>query len=444
MMTQGQLLAAAYGAHPIARNGAGLKVGPLRINWVYPASDGWVTITLLFGPIAAYTVRLIEWMVEEGLHRAGGGRGRLGALPVRRAGRQGRRPEELDHLQERIAAFTGSHTKAELLAGALDAPGADGAGRHRPRAARQRPAGRPRLLGGGRRDPLPGPLRHRGWRRARAWRRSAPAPSWASTPPRCSTPCPSAPPPGRAPRTDGSRSESTSNRREAGDAERRRPLPAPLAGIKVADLTWYMAGPATTRMMADWGATVVRVESVSRPDGGRGSGPFPRGKSDPDAGGYGLTHNSGKLGLALDLSKPDSRPVLEDLLRWADVAVVNYSPRATRNLRLDWASLSELNPRADPGEHLSDGPVRPAGRVRRVRQPLRRHRRLLRGRRLARPPAGRAPTSPTPTWSPPASRSAPSSPRSTSAAAPAAVATSTSPRPRRRCGCSLPTSSTTS
>ena len=121
-------------------------------------------------------------------------------------------------------------------------------------------------------------------------------------------------------------------------------LPAPLAGVKVADLTWYMAGPATTRMMADWGATSCGSSPSAGPTAGAVRAPSPGGKSDPDAGGYGLTHNSGKLGLALDLTKPDSRPVLEDLLRWADVAVVNYSPRATRNLRLDWASLSELNP----------------------------------------------------------------------------------------------------
>jgi crotonobetainyl-CoA:carnitine CoA-transferase CaiB-like acyl-CoA transferase len=111
------------------------------------------------------------------------------------------------------------------------------------------------------------------------------------------------------------------------------------------DLTWYMAGPATTRMLADWGATVVRVESSRRPDGGRGSGPFPDDRPDPDAGGYGLTHNSGKLGLALDLTRPEARPVLDDLMRWADVAVVNYSPRATRNLGLDWPTLSAVNPR---------------------------------------------------------------------------------------------------
>jgi crotonobetainyl-CoA:carnitine CoA-transferase CaiB-like acyl-CoA transferase len=111
------------------------------------------------------------------------------------------------------------------------------------------------------------------------------------------------------------------------------------------DLTWYMAGPATTRMLADWGATVVRVESANRPDGGRGSGPFRDGRSDPDGGGYGLTHNSGKLGLALDLSQAGSRPVIEDLVRWADVAVVNYSPRANRNLGFDWPTLSAVNPR---------------------------------------------------------------------------------------------------
>jgi crotonobetainyl-CoA:carnitine CoA-transferase CaiB-like acyl-CoA transferase len=306
MMTQGQVLAAAYRAHPIARNGAGLKVGPLRIAWVYPALDGWVTITLLFGPIAAYTVRLLEWMVEEGFVDADVARADwVNFLSNVLAGRVD--PSELDRLQERIAAFTSSHTKAELLAREqLAARGywevVDGVRYPGPFA----------LAGGG--GPALPPL--------------GPAPALGQDTDAILATVPERP---RTPAAAGGSGP--------GDA-----LPAPLAGVKVVDLTWFMAGPATTRMLADWGATVVRVESTTHPDGGRGSGPFPNGRSDPDAGGYGLTHNSGKLGLALDLSRPDARPVLEDLLRWADVAVVNYSPRATRNLGLDWPAVSAVNP----------------------------------------------------------------------------------------------------
>ena len=94
-------------------------MGPLRINWVFPASDGWVTITLLFGPIAAYTVRLIEWMVEDGAIEPEAAKADwVHFLSDVLSGKVA--AEELDHLQERIAAFTGSHTKAELLAGALE------------------------------------------------------------------------------------------------------------------------------------------------------------------------------------------------------------------------------------------------------------------------------------------------------------------------------------
>ena len=97
----------------------GLKVGPLRINWIYPASDGWVTITVLFGPISAYTVRLIEWMVEEGaIEPEAATADWVHFLPNVLSGKVA--AQELDHLQECIAAFTGSHTKAELLAGALE------------------------------------------------------------------------------------------------------------------------------------------------------------------------------------------------------------------------------------------------------------------------------------------------------------------------------------
>ena len=242
------------------------------------------------------------------------------------------------------------------------------------------------------------------------------------------------------------RSESTSNRREASTSERTpaAPLPAPLAGIKVADLTWYMAGPATTRMMADWGATVVRVESVSRPDGGRGSGPFPRGKSDPDAGGYGLTPQLRQAG-------PGARPVEGGLAAGARGPGA-LGRRGRRQLQP--AGHPQPAPRlgitvgdqppADPGEHLPDGPIGSAGRVRRVREPLRRRGRLLRGRRLARPPAGgplprlhRRGRAPLHVLLHPRRAGRAAAHRSR-------AATSTSPRPRRRCGCSPPTSSTTS
>ena len=334
MMTQGQILAAGYGAQPILRNGGGLRVGPLDIRWLYPARDGWVTITLLFGPISAFTVRLIAWLVEEGFLEPDAAKlDCVNFLSLVLSGQIDH--SELDRLQDCIAAFTVSYTKAELLAGALKrrvllAPVSTVAEllASEQLAARHYWSEQDGLL-------QPGPFLVAGG--GAPLEPLGPAPELGAH-----TAAVLAATPRRTGPTIAAAAAAKSGR-EAGP-ELAAAVINPLAGVKVVDLTWFMAGPATTRMLADWGATVVRVESNARPDAGRGSGPFLAGRSDPDSGGYGLTHNAGKLGLALDLTNAQARPVLEDLIRWADVAVVNYSPRATRNLGLDWATLSQVNP----------------------------------------------------------------------------------------------------
>ncbi len=320
MITQGLMLAAAYEAPLPQRVGAGVKVGPIHLRWVFRCADGYVTNTLLLGPHAPFLRRLLDWMIEEG-----------DADPALRAVDWEHYVQlrfdgavdgsELDELQDRIDAFCLRRSKAELLAGGLTrrvlfAPCAsvDELYASEQLAARGYWAEVDGLR-------LPGPF--------------ADAPGVLR-------------PLGRAPRL-GEHDVATVT---AAWTPRQPPLPfvapdlrrAPLEGVKVVDLTWFMAGPATTRMLADWGATVVRVESARRPHGGRGSGPHLRGEAGPDNGGYGLTHNSGKLGLALDLSRPESRPVLEDLLRWADVFVINYSPRAVRSMDLEASTLLAINP----------------------------------------------------------------------------------------------------
>jgi crotonobetainyl-CoA:carnitine CoA-transferase CaiB-like acyl-CoA transferase len=107
---------------------------------------------------------------------------------------------------------------------------------------------------------------------------------------------------------------------------------------------WARAGPGPTRTLADYGATVVRIESASRIDGARTVGPFHNNKTANDGSGLFGTYNAGKLGLALDLSKPHAREVVLDLVRWADVVCESFSPKAMRAWRFDYESLREVNP----------------------------------------------------------------------------------------------------
>jgi crotonobetainyl-CoA:carnitine CoA-transferase CaiB-like acyl-CoA transferase len=118
----------------------------------------------------------------------------------------------------------------------------------------------------------------------------------------------------------------------------------PLDDVKVVDFMWALAGPGTTRTLADYSATVVRIESANRVDGARTVGPFLDNKPAYNGSGLFGTYNAGKLGLALDLNKPQAREVVLDLVRWADVVCESFSPKAMRTWRLDYESLREVNP----------------------------------------------------------------------------------------------------
>jgi len=118
----------------------------------------------------------------------------------------------------------------------------------------------------------------------------------------------------------------------------------PLAGIKVLDLMWVAAGPAATRVFADYGATIVRVESARRPDASRTLAPFLSLPADSEDSVLFHNMNAGKLMLALDLAIPESRAVILDLVRWADVVAESFSPKAMRAWGLDYESLRAVKP----------------------------------------------------------------------------------------------------
>jgi len=119
---------------------------------------------------------------------------------------------------------------------------------------------------------------------------------------------------------------------------------APLAGIKVMDLAWVVAGPLIGRTLADFGATVVRVESSKRIETARLMGPFPGGKPDPQRSVLYDNCNANKYGLSLNLAKPEARAVALDLADWADVVVESFMPGQMAKFGLDYATLKARNP----------------------------------------------------------------------------------------------------
>jgi crotonobetainyl-CoA:carnitine CoA-transferase CaiB-like acyl-CoA transferase len=121
-------------------------------------------------------------------------------------------------------------------------------------------------------------------------------------------------------------------------------MSAPLAGLKVMDLAWVVAGPLIGRTLAEFGATVVRIESSKRVETARLMGPYPGGRSDVQQSVLYENCNANKLGLSLDLGKPEARAVALELACWADVVVESFMPGQMEKFGLNYERLSALNP----------------------------------------------------------------------------------------------------
>lgn len=113
-----------------------------------------------------------------------------------------------------------------------------------------------------------------------------------------------------------------------------------LDGIRVLDFTQYLAGPTVTRLMAEMGAEIIKVEHAPAGDPSRGLPFLKDGRS-----GYFVQQNRGKKSLCLDLTQPASRQILHDLVGKVDVMVENYGPGVMEKRGLDYAAASRLNPR---------------------------------------------------------------------------------------------------
>lgn len=118
----------------------------------------------------------------------------------------------------------------------------------------------------------------------------------------------------------------------------------PLSDVKIVDLMWALAGPTSTRLMADYGATVVRVESPRHFDGARTVGPFVKGQAGGENSGLFHNMNASKLMLTLDLATEAGKGVFLDLVRWTDVVTESFSPKVMHALGLDYDSLCKVKP----------------------------------------------------------------------------------------------------
>jgi crotonobetainyl-CoA:carnitine CoA-transferase CaiB-like acyl-CoA transferase len=118
-----------------------------------------------------------------------------------------------------------------------------------------------------------------------------------------------------------------------------------LAGLRVLDLSWVVAGPMIGRALADCGATVVRVESGGRIETARAMGPYYGGEEGVERSVVYGNANAGKLGVTLDLGHPEARDVVRALAAQADVVVESFSPGTMAKWGLDHEALRAANPR---------------------------------------------------------------------------------------------------
>ena len=112
-----------------------------------------------------------------------------------------------------------------------------------------------------------------------------------------------------------------------------------LDGIKVLDFTQYLAGPTTTRLMAEMGAEVIKVEWAPHGDPVRGVGYMKNKRSA-----YYIQQNRGKQSLSLDFSKPEAKEIIKEIVPSIDIILENFSPGVIGRLGLDWDTVHELNP----------------------------------------------------------------------------------------------------
>ena len=119
---------------------------------------------------------------------------------------------------------------------------------------------------------------------------------------------------------------------------------AAFAGLKVADFAWVGVGPIISKALADHGATVVHVESSTRPDVLRNLPPFQDGVRDPNRAHFMANFNTSKRGIALDMQQEDGRAIARRLADWADVVVESFTPGTMGRLGLDHATLAAARP----------------------------------------------------------------------------------------------------
>ncbi|MFQ5699446.1 MAG: CoA transferase, partial [Myxococcota bacterium] len=328
LATPFDIIAEKVGEEGATRCAGGARMGPLVLRLAYPASDGQVSITHLFGStIGPATARMMQCVCADGFCDAEmRDKDWIGFGELLATGQESF--ETYARARQCIADWTASKTKAQLLElamerGLLIAPVST------PRDV----AESPQLAARRYFRPLERPDAAQGARELGPFARFSACPRTVATP---------------APALGAHTREVLDNLEEralpptppGGPA----PTEPPLAGLKILDFMWAIAGPMSTRMLADYGASVIRIESTTRLDVCRTLRPYVGGVVDTETATSFHTCNAGKRMLTLDLTRPEARDVVLDLVRWADVVCESFTPGTMKKLGFDYPTLREVKP----------------------------------------------------------------------------------------------------
>jgi benzylsuccinate CoA-transferase BbsF subunit len=127
-------------------------------------------------------------------------------------------------------------------------------------------------------------------------------------------------------------------------------MTGPLEGIRILDLSWIVAGPLAGRLLADYGADVIKVESRNRMDTGRANriplyGELPGdANTNPDTGGYFHDANASKRSCTINLATEEGRNLLRELVRVSDVTICNLGGDQYERWGIGYEVARQLNP----------------------------------------------------------------------------------------------------